>query len=236
VHFQKEEVKLEVLIIEDNQDVADAVSLCFQLRWPEVTLSIALKGEQGIEMLESDSIDVVILDLNLPDIDGFEVLRRIRSFSDVPIIILTVRGEEEDQAIGLEIGADDYIIKPFRPRDLIARVNSVLRRTRAPEANSTAPSIVRGKLTLYLNKNEVHLADRIAKLTPTESKLLYVLMKDADHTLKTEKISQEVWGEDYTSTDPVRTYIRRLRDKLNDNPPQIILNQRGEGYRFVSPT
>ncbi len=227
---------MRVLIIEDSAEVVEAVSLCLQLRWPEVILSIAADGTRGIEILKPESFDIVILDINLPDIDGFEVLKRIRSFSNVPIIILTVRGKEEDQARGLEMGADDYIVKPFRPRDFIARVNAVLRRTHAPEVSVEQPCIVRGKLTLNFTNNEVHLGDQIIKLTPTESKLLYVLMGSAEDTLSSKNISQEVWGKEYVNTDPLRTYIRRLRDKLSDNPPQIILTEYGEGYKFVSPS
>ena len=227
---------MKVLIIEDDANVVEAVSLCLQLRWPEVTLSSATEGTKGIEILESGSFDVVILDINLPDIDGFEVLKQIRSFSNVPIIILTVREHEDDQTRGLEIGADDYIVKPFRPRDLIARVNSVLRRAGVPKVATEQPLVVRGKLILNLTTNEGQLGEEVVKLTPTECRVLYVLMTNLEHTLSSKKISQEVWGEEYTNTDPVRTYIRRLRDKLNDKPPQIILNQRGEGYKFISPT
>jgi len=226
---------LKVLIIEDDANVVEAVSLCLQLRWPEATLSIAAEGTKGIEILESGSFDIVILDINLPDIDGFEVLKRIRSFSNVPVIILTVRGKEEDQVRGLEMGADDYIVKPFRPRDLIARVHSVLRRAGVPKITTGQPLVAQGKLILNLTTNEVRLGEEIAKLTPNESKVLYVLMNNAGHTISSEKISQEVWGKEYINTDLVRTYIRRLRDKLKDKPPLIILNKRGEGYIVVSP-
>lgn len=226
---------MKVLIIEDSAEVVEAVSLCLQLRWPEVTLSVAAEGAKGIEILESGPFDIVILDINLPDINGFEVLRRIRSSSNIPIIILTVREGEDDQTKGLEMGADDYIVKPFRPRDLISRVNAVLRRTRISKVTAEEPSIVRGKLILNLTTNSIRLGEEIIKLTPTECKLLYVLMNNAERTLNSKKISQEVWGKEYTNSDRLRTYIRRLRNKLKDNPPQIILNQRGGGYRFVSP-
>ena len=226
---------MKVLIIEDDANVVEAVSLCLQLRWPEVTLSIAAEGTKGIEILESGSFGIVILDINLPDIDGFEVLKRIRSFSNVPVIILTVRGNEDDQARGLEMGADDYIVKPFKPRDVIARVNAVIRRSRVSEVTIEQSSLVRGKLMLNLATNEVQLGEKMVQLTRTECRVLYVLMNNVEHTLSSEKISQEVWRKEYINTDLVRTYIRRLRHKLKDNPPQIILNQRGEGYRFVSP-
>jgi two-component system KDP operon response regulator KdpE len=228
-------VELKVLIIEDDANVVEAVSLCLQLRWPDITLSIAAEGTRGIEILESSSFDLVILDINLPDFDGFEVLKQVRSFSNVPIIILTVRGMEEDQVRGLETGADDYIVKPFRPRDLIARVNSVFRRAGVPKVTTEQPLVVRGKVVLNLTTNEVRLGEEIAKLTPNESKVLYVLMNNAEHTISSGKISQEVWGKEYMNTDPIKTYIRRLRYKLKDYPPQIILSKRGEGYKFISP-
>lgn len=224
-----------VLIVEDNAEVVEAVSLCLQLRWPEASILIAAEGYRGIEMLEANSVDIVILDINLPDIEGFQVLERVRSFSNVPVIILTVRGREEDQTKGLEIGADDYIVKPFRPRDLVARVNAVLRRSISPKAPGELPYIIRGKLTLNFTSNEAQIGDQTIKLTPTESKLLYVLMENAKSTLSSKNVSQQVWGKDDMNTDPVRTYIRRLRNKLNDNPPQIILTEYGEGYKFVSP-
>jgi len=229
------EIKLNVLIIEDDADVAEAIQLCLQLRWPEVNTSIVTGGIEGIEKIKSGAFDITILDLNLWDIDGLKVLKRVRSFSNVPVIIVTVRGWEEDQAKGLEMGADDYIVKPFRPRDLNARVNSVLRRSPVSEVNEEPQSIICGKLTLRLADGEAQLGEEIAKLTPNESKLLYTLMKNSEHTLSSENIMQKVWGRDRASTDEVRTYIKRLRDKLNDKPPQIILNQRGGGYRFVSP-
>jgi len=227
---------VRALIIEDSMEVGEAVSLCLQMRWPEVDLSIAAEGTRGIEILQSEAFDIVILDINLPDITGFEVLKRIRSFSNVPIIILTVREKEEDQVRGLEMGADDYIVKPFRPRDLLARVNTVLRRTHILEGTRDQPYVVQGKLTLNLTNNKVLLGDQTIELTPTEARLLYVLMRNAEDTVSSKKISQEVWGKEHIKTDPLRTYIRRLRDKLNDNPPQIILTERGGGYRFVSPS
>ena len=226
---------MKALIIEDDANVVEAVSLCLQLRWPEIMISSTADGTKGIEILESNSVDAVILDINLPDIDGFEVLKRIRSFSNVPIVILTVRGEEEDQVRGLEMGADDYIVKPFSPRDVIARVNSVLRRAGAHKATTERPLVVQGKLSLNLATDEVELREEKIKLTPNESKVLYVLMENAGHTISIEKISQETLGKEYVNTDLVRTYIQRLRYKLKDNPSQIILNKRGEGYRFVSP-
>lgn len=186
-------------------------------------------------MLQSEGFDIVILDLNLPDIDGFEVLRQIRLFSNVPTIILTVREKEEEEVTGLEIGADDYIIKPFRPRDLVARVNAVLRRTESPKSIQIQPYITRGRLTLNLTNNEIRLGNEVATLTPNESRLLYVLMENAEKTVSSEKIAKAMWAKECATTELIRTYIRRLRDKLKDYPPRIILTEHGEGYRLVIP-
>lgn len=227
---------MKVLIIEDSPEVVEAVSLCLQLRWPETEIVVSAEGSRGIDTARDGHFDMLILDLNLPDIDGFTVLQEIRTFSNLPTIILTVRGKEEDQARGLEMGADDYIVKPFRPRDLVARVNAVLRRYATSGTGKEKPSIVRGKLTLNLASNEVVLRDKKMKLTPTEAKLLYVLMDNPEETLSGERISSEVWGKQPTDTDELRTYVRRLRNKLKDNPPRIILTDYGKGYKFVAPS
>ena len=224
---------MKILIIEDSTEVVEAISLCFQIRWPEVSISTAVEGITGIKAFKSEPFDMVILDLNLPDMDGLEVLKQIRSSSRVPLIIVTVRGEENDRTKGLEMGADDYIVKPFSYRELIARANAVFRRTH--EVSNTPPLIVRGKLTLNLHTDEALLGDQTIKLAPTETKLLYILMQSAEKSLESKKLLQEAWGKEHTDSDLLRTYIRRLRGKLGDIPPRIILTEHGEGYRFVSP-
>ena len=148
---------MKVLIIEDNAEVVEAVSLCLQIRWADADVSFAYGGLTGVQMAEAQAYDIVILDINLPGINGFEVLKRIRSFSTVPVIILTVRGWEEDQVEGLELGADDYIVKPFRPRELVSRVNSVLRRVNIAAIGVENHTLVRGAIILLLNYNEVHM-------------------------------------------------------------------------------
>lgn len=117
---------MKVLIIEDNSEVAETVTLCLQINWPEAEISVAVEGIRGIEALRNAPFDIVMLDINLPDIDGFGVLKEIRSFSDIPIVILTVRGNEEDMTRGLAMGANDYIVKPFRPKELVTRVSNLL--------------------------------------------------------------------------------------------------------------
>ncbi len=226
---------MKVLIIEDNAEVVEAVSLCLQIRWPDADISFAYGGLTGVQMVESQTYDIVILDINLPGINGFDVLKRIRSFSTVPIIILTVRGWEEDQVEGLELGADDYIVKPFRPRELVSRVNSVLRRVNTAALGVENHTLVRGAIRLLLNSNEVQMKEEKIRLTPTECKVLYALMKNDGQTLSSKILLTEILGREDGNTEIIRTYIRRLRSKLQDSPPSIILNDRGGGYRFVSP-
>ncbi len=133
------------------------------------------------------------------------------------------------------MGADDYIVKPFRPRDLVARVNAVLRRSYSPRTAVSHPRIIRGSLTLNFTSNEASLNDRAIKLTPTEARLLYVLMENTENTLTSERLTREVWGRELENTDALRTYVKRLRGKLQDSPPRILLTDHGEGYKFVYP-
>ena len=226
---------MNVIIIEDSPEVAAAVSLCLQIRWPEVGISIASLGLEGVKLAESRPCDIILLDLNLPDIDGLEVLRQIRSFSDVPTIILTVRESEDDQVKGLEMGADDYITKPFRPRDLVARVRAVLRRARTAPVVASEFSITQGGLTLDVVNNTVEFRQQTIDLTLTESRLLHTLMNSPGKLLSNELLLEKVWGEGHTNINLVRTYVKRLRSKLGDRPPSIILNDHGNGYRFNIP-
>jgi len=225
---------VRILIVEDSPEIAEAVSLCIQLRWPEAEMSVAAEGGLAVRMLEDENFDLVMLDINLPDIDGFEVLRRTRTFSDVPVIILTVRGHDDDQVKGLEMGADDYIVKPFKPRDLVARVNAVLRRSQTPTFQVSQPRLKRGRLELDFAAGEASLGDRIIKLTPIEARLLYVLMEHAEDTLSSERLSREIWGHVVEDTEQLSTYINRLLAKLADGPSGPVLDT-GSGYRFVSP-
>ena len=146
---------MKVLVIEDNPDIVEAVSMCFELRWPDSEVLYTDKGRRGITMVKDNLPDVVILDLGLPDLDGLEVLKEIRSFSNVPVAILTVRDAEVDKVRGLELGADDYIIKPFSHMELLARVRAILRRTQIPE-HGTGPKIFySSKLTIDFTRRTV---------------------------------------------------------------------------------
>jgi two-component system KDP operon response regulator KdpE len=226
---------MKAIIIEDDVNVSEAVALCFQLRWPEVTLTRTVKGKEALEILRAKTYDMVILDINLPDIRGFDVLQEIRSFSDVPVVILTIQDKEDDQVRGLELGADDYIVKPFKPRDLIARVNTILRRADTSRKVDSTPVVNIGHISLNLSKNQIEIGNHLEKLTPNETQVLYTLMSSPGKIISSEDISQAVWGKAFPDNNRIRTYVRRLRIKLNDNPTLMIRSKRGKGYAFFSP-
>ena len=227
---------MKVLAVEDSQDIVEAITLCFELRWPGAIVTSTAKGEEVAELVETETPDIVILDLGLPDIEGFEALRQIRAFSNVPVIILTVRNSEMDKVKGLELGADDYIIKPFSPGELLARVMAVLRRSQMPELKGNEKPIVAGKLSINLATREVFRSGKPIKLTPTEYNLLYQLARNEGRVLTHRMLLEKVWGPDYVdSTDYLKVYIQRLREKLEDDSsnPRLLRSERGVGYMFT---
>jgi DNA-binding response OmpR family regulator len=172
----------------------------------------------------------------MPDLDGFEVLRLIRETSNVPVIMLTAKGEEDDRVHGLELGADDYITKPFSPRELVSRVKAVLRRTELAGGVSHEVIQVDERLKLDFSRREVWLEGELVKLRPTEYRLLYHLVQNSGWVMTYDQILAKVWGYEYrTESHYVRLYINYLRQKLEKDPanPVYILTERGVGYRFV---
>ncbi len=225
---------MKVLVIEDDKEIVDAISLAFQIRWPEAKVISTRLGQKGVEFVETEQPDIVILDLGLPDITGFEVLRQIRRFSAVPTIILTVRTEEADVVKGLEWGADDYITKPFRQLELLARVRSMIRRhTPLEESNLTF-----GHLQLNTDTGQLYMNDKEIALTVTENHILGYLMKNAGRVVTHSNLAEAVWGDDYPgATDSLKVHIRRLREKIEQDPgkPRIILTKTGVGYFLAKP-
>ncbi len=230
---------MKVLVIEDDPGIIEVVSLCFQLRWSGTSLISAATGAKGLELVETESPDVVILDIGLPDMDGYQVLREIRRFSDVPVIMLTVRSEDTQVARGLELGADDYITKPFSHIELIARVQAVLRRAQGLSVTEDERPFTAGKLSVDFARNEILVDGKPVKLTSTERKLLYYLIRNEGRILSHESLLAKVWGESYIDArDLLRVHIQHLRQKLQDNTesPSIIVTEHGMGYKFVRPS
>ena len=189
---------MKILIVEDSHEIVETVMLTFKIRWPEAIVVSAEMGEKGVEMVETEKPDVVILDLGLPDITGFDVLKQIRLFSEVPVLILTVRGDETDVVKGLEWGADDYVVKPFHQLELLSRVKALLRRS-ADKIKETPMS--HGELTLNPAACRVSVRGNEIDLTPTESKVLFCLMRNAGQVVTHADLSDAIWGSDSDSPD-----------------------------------
>jgi two-component system KDP operon response regulator KdpE len=224
---------MRVLVVEDDDAIAEPLGRGLEREGFEVE-----RVASGAAALAAELPDVVLLDLGLPDLDGYEVCRRLRATSEVPIIVISARGEEVDRVVGLELGADDYVTKPFNHLELIARVKAVLRRHEMPAPTTRTPSFRSGDLEIDFAAHEARLRGERLELTPTEYKLLYHLVRNAGHVLTHGTLLAKVWGREYVDeVDYIRVYIRRLRDKLDDDPnePRYIRTERGLGYRFLAP-
>ena len=229
---------MKILLVEDGPQVVESITLAFQLQWSDAEVITAMEGAGAAALVETESPDLVLLDIGLPDIDGFQVLREIREFSDVPVIMLTARDEVMDKVKGLELGADDYLTKPFDHLELLARIHALLRRLDMPAPRSRIPSLSAGDLELDFSSQEARFKGVRMALTPTEYKLLYHLARNAGRVLTHETLLSRVWGREYNDElDYLRVYIRRLRHKMEDDPthPKYIATERGIGYRFLIP-
>jgi DNA-binding response OmpR family regulator len=222
---------MKALIVDDDRVLADVVAFTFRREGFEVIQ--AYDGPTAIRRCSEEHPDIVILDVNMPTMDGFTVCRHIRERSNTPIILLTVRGEEDDIVEGLEIGADDYIVKPFSPRQLVARANAVLRRA---GQTTISPILQVGELTFDSSQRRVTIGggDPIS-LTPLEGRLLDYLMANAGHVLTTDAIIDHVWGPGGGDRDMLRQLVRRLRSKIETDPadPNYIKTIPGLGYGFT---
>jgi len=230
---------MKVVVIDDSPEIIEVVSLCFQLRWNGTEVLPAKDGGKGLELIETENPDLVILDIGLPDTDGFQILREIRHFSQVPVIMLTVKSEDTDVAKGLELGADDYVTKPFSHIELIARVQAVLRRVKGLPVAIEEQPFASGKLRVDFARNEITVEEKPVKLTSTEYKLLYHLIKNEGRLLSHENLLTKACGEAYRDArDLLRVHIQHLRQKLGDNveSPNIIVTEHGMGYKFVRPS
>lgn len=224
-----------ILIIEDEEPLVEALSYTLASEGFEV--DSALDGPEGISKFERWRPDLILLDLMLPGIDGIEVCKRIRSVSSVPVLILTAKDSDIDEVLGLEMGADDYVTKPFHTRKLIARIKALLRRSE--EGGKEEPRrMVCGELAMDLGKHMVFLRGDKAHLTPIEFRILETLMRHQGKVLPREQIVNEAWeGSFYGSYKTLDVHIRHIREKLEDDPanPIYIETVRGIGYRFENP-
>ncbi|UCH43201.1 MAG: response regulator transcription factor [Dehalococcoidales bacterium] len=227
---------MRVLVIDDDPDVARVISLCFKMRWPQTEVVSAVDGTEGLLLVKNKHPDVVILDIGLPEMNGYEVCYKIRSVSDVPIIMLTVRDADTDISCGLEVGADDYITKPFSHIQLLSRVQAVMRRTHRLPVPQGKNVFYNNNLKIDFDNHEVSICGELIKLTPIEYGLLYHLSHNVGRVMTYQTLLSKIWGEEYVyETNLLKVHVHNLRNKLHDNPesPVMIINERGIGYRLL---
>ena len=224
----------KILIVDDEERMLRFIRL--NLEHDGFQVLEAIKGHEALDKMRTDMPDMILLDVMLPDLDGFEVLKMVREISNIPVIMLTAKGEEDDRVRGLELGADDYVTKPFSPRELVSRVKAVLRRVEMEGAEEVDVIQVDDRLKIDFNRREIWVDGELVKLRPTEYRLLYHLVQNAGWVLTYDQILSRVWGYEYRDEPHyVRLYINYLRQKLEEDPanPKYILTERGVGYRFV---
>jgi two-component system KDP operon response regulator KdpE len=232
---EKSSRKFRILVVDDERRMVGFIRLNLEQDGFEVVE--AYNGTEALERLRDSLPDLILLDVMMPDIDGFEVLRTIREVSQVPVIMLTAKGEEDDKVKGLELGADDYITKPFSPRELVSRVRAVLRRGTSFEEDEQGVIEVDDRLKIDFGRREVWVEGKLVKLRPTEYRLLYHLVQNAGWVLTHDQILTKVWGYEYRDEPHyVRLYVNYLRKKIEKDPanPVYLLTERGVGYRFVN--
>ncbi len=229
---------MRLAIIEDDPEIMEVVSIAFETAWPGSQIVSAPNAVEGLEMVKNESPDVVILDVALPEGDssGFDLCKEIRTFSEVPIIMVTARTREVDIVRGLELGAADYLTKPFSSVELLARTRAVLRRVQVGPLGAQTHPFVSKELSVDYDNREVMVHGEPVKLTPTEYKMLCYLVRNPRQVLTNQAILDEVWGQEYRNSNGlVKAHVQRLRKKLKDNlqDPRLIITERGRGYRFA---
>ena len=230
---RKESELKKVLVVDDEKPIVEVIA--YNLRKEGYAPFTAYDADQCLELFFTEKPDLIILDVMLPSASGFDICKQIRKQSDVPIILLTARAEESDRVIGLELGADDYVVKPFSVRELIARVKTILRRSGVTAEISAEKPIVDGDLIITPNRFEVTLAGRQIDLSPKEFELLRYLVAHPDHVFSRQALLDEVWGMDaYVEERTIDVHIRWLREKIEKAPsqPENILTVRGIGYKY----
>ena len=223
-----------ILVVDDEPRMIQFIRMNLELEGYRVIQ--ASNGLEALDKVREELPDLVIMDVMMPDLDGFETLRLLRETSDVPVIMLTVKAEEDDVVRGLRLGADDYVTKPFSPRELSSRVQALLRRAELPAPVEKTAIRIDDRLTIDLARHEVIVEGARIQLRPTEYRLLYHLVNNAGWVMPHETLLQKVWGYEYRDeTHYLRLYVTYLRQKIekDSSNPQYILTERGIGYRFV---
>jgi DNA-binding response OmpR family regulator len=223
----------KILVVDDEPSIGEVVSL--YLKQAGYTVTVVRDGQAALDAIAQELPDLVVLDLMLPKVDGLEITRRLRSKGDTPIIMLTARKEETDRIVGLEMGADDYVVKPFSPRELVSRVKAVLRRVGSTPADSRQQAVVFGQVRIDPNTRQVLVNDQEVSLTVKEFDLLWMLATHPRQVFNRDQLLDSVWGvTEYVDPSTVTVHVRRLREKIESNPsePRHIQTIWGVGYRF----
>jgi len=222
-----------ILVVDDEPRMIGFIRMNLELE--DHYVIEAHSGMEALDAIRTQLPDIVLLDVMMPELDGFETLRMLREFSDIPVIMLTAKGEENDKVYGLELGADDYITKPFGPRELSSRIKAIFRRIEKPTTEEAVLK-VDDRLSVDFNQREVIVNGEHIKLRPTEYRLLYHLIKNEGWTVPHDQLLQKVWGYEYRDeAHYVRLYVNYLREKIEEDPsnPHYIITERGVGYRFI---
>ncbi len=226
---------MKVLVHSDTHDTLDVIKMCFGIRWPDTTFLAANGATQTTRLIEMESPDIVMLDLDLPGLNGLQLLQDIRRFSDVPVILLTTKDDQASRVGGLEMGADDFIAKPFFYTELLARAKAVLRRSHMPHLRGDEGVITGRDVTIDLAGHRLLLHGREVNLTPSEWKLLAYLARNEGRVVPHRMLAEKVWGSEFLDSAAIKMCVRRLRLKLGDDPrkPHFIRSHRGIGYSLL---
>jgi DNA-binding response OmpR family regulator len=225
---------VKVLLLEDEEKVVESIRLCISSRWPDCVAIGTPHGEEGRRLVESESPDLVVLDLALGGGNGLDILKEIRRFSDVPVLLVSSTADEQSRTQGLQLGADDYIVKPFSDTELVVRIQAALRRAHLVEEKTDARVFTVEKISIDLAAGRVFVNGSEAQFSATEWKLLSYLVRNAGKVVSTQALAQNVWGLNFVETSTIKMCIRRVRLKLGDNTqsPRLIRSYRGRGYSF----
>ena len=227
---------MKVLVIDDFPDMVEIIGLCFRMRWPDATVISTGSGKEAIGLVETEDPDIVMLDLGLPDLQGVRVLKEIRRFSDLPVIVVSGDQQETTKIAALEMGADDYLTKPFSPTELMARAKAVLRRTHISEHPDDRGIVRSGGISIDLPRHRMLIDDQKIALTPTEWRLLTYLVRNEGRVISHRVLAEKVWHSEYTTGSAIKMCVRRLRHKIGDagHPSAMIRTHRGIGYSFAN--
>jgi len=231
VNFMQD-IKKNILVVDDEESIVNVVKA--YLEREGYNIFTAYDGREALEVFYQERIDFVVLDLMMPDVSGEEVCKIIRQQSSVPILMLTAKAEESDKIYGLDIGADDYLVKPFSPKELVARVRAILRRVEKDRVKADILVLSSGDLTIDINKQEVKKQNKIVDLTATEYKLLSLMAQNIGKVYSREELVVKILGYDYEGYDrTIDTHIKNIRYKIEDKNNKYILTVYGVGYKFM---